>query len=157
LNLLAGALVLVPVLSPSYWKHVGLRTHWEFPFWKSSGMSCKQHVKPLINSSEVKDLVIQLTPQFKYENKVPRVDEELLVLPVAVDGGWGNGSCCSLTCMCRSVGKLGHHLHRCTRGQVFVSLGAERGLFFYITSGEILHWAIGSGTRQIARRQKIVI
>ena len=100
-------------------------------------MSREQHVESLIDSGDAKDLVVQQTPQLEDESEVPRVGEELMLLLVVVDGSWVNGLCCVFTCMHWAVEKLGCRLHGCTR----------RGLFFDITSGEMLLWAVGFGTK----------
>ena len=63
------------------------------------------------NLSEAKDLVIQQTPQLENESEVPRVGEECLLLPLAVDGRWGNGLCCVMMCMHLLVVGLLHYLH----------------------------------------------
>ena len=75
------------MLSPAGWKHVSLRTSWALLLWKSFGVGRKKNVQSLIYPDKEKDLVVQQNPQLKDESEVPRVGEELLVLPVAIDGG----------------------------------------------------------------------
>ena len=48
-------------------------------------MSREEQVESLVNSGEAKDLIIQQTPQLENESEVPRVNEEWLLLPVAID------------------------------------------------------------------------
>jgi hypothetical protein len=96
-------------------------------------VGCKEHIKLLVNPSEVKNLVIHQTFELEDECEVPQISKGWLLQPVAIEKGLVSRIHCFSAFLLRMVERLG----RCPCGYV------ERGVFFNKTGGEVVLQSIG--------------